>query len=99
MLVCDNCLHSFVCKYMDTMTPQDNCKCYRNRNGVIIIPGNPTNGDIIKTLFPETLIYVDTALKMVWFCIYEDKQDEDFDKHITFPLDWWNAPYKKGENK
>ena len=56
-----------------------------------------TNGDMMSAVFPKALIYVDTALKIVWFCIYDDKDDEDFDKHITFPLEWWNAPYKKGE--
>ena len=64
---------------------------------IVVIPDNATNGDMIKALFPNALIYVDTTLKKVWFCVYEDKDDEDFDKHVTFPLDWWNAPYKKGE--
>lgn len=84
---CKNCHSEHRCDLMQDFEEYDK---------VITVPDNPTNGDIIKAWFPETLIYVDTALKIVWFCIYEDKQDEDFDRHVTFPLDWWNAPYKVG---
>ena len=95
MLVCDNCLHSFVCKYMDTMTPQDKCKCYKNRNDVIIIPDNATNGDMIKAIFPGTTgTGFDAQLN------FEMHLNNEHNYHVgKFNQDWWNEPYVYKENK
>lgn len=58
----------------------------------IEIPENPTNGDMVKAIFPDTEI--------------EGIGDEGAIQSIAvsigygtsyFALDWWNAPYKKGE--
>lgn len=61
----------------------------RNPN-IIEIPDNATNGDMMKTLFKNAII-----------------EERDYGVIIfsisNLPLwyaykDWWNAPYKKGEN-
>ena len=53
------------------------------------LPDNATNGDMIKTIFPETKIYDDVYVMHIGI----GRTDMNFSK------DWWNAPYKKGENK
>lgn len=53
-----------------------------------------TNGEVIKMMFPNTTIFVDETHNVVWFELYHDKYDDDFDVDITFTLDWWNTPYK-----
>ena len=54
-----------------------------------VLPDNPTNGDMIKALFPN----------IKWF-INED--DEIFTDHktlnsnrVALTRDWWNAPYER----
>ena len=56
---------------------------------IIEIPDNATNGDMIKALFP----YCDVAEST------DGMIDVRLAKHEfnTFWKDWWNAPYKKGE--
>ena len=53
------------------------------RNG-IPLPANPTNGDVIKTMFPD-------------FCHL--KGSTDYKEIVLFELkdlkDWWNASYKE----
>ena len=55
----------------------------------IIVPKGATNGDMIKAMFPNT----------------EFKNDHDFtiwgyinngDCVARYGIDWWNAPYKRG---
>ena len=52
------------------------------------LPANPTNGDVIKTMFPD-------------FCHL--KGLTDYKEIVLFELkdlkDWWNASYKEGENE
>ena len=61
---------------------------------VIKIPDNATNGDVIKAMFPYSE------------AVYREKSDEA-DAYVTlfiddcdicqeYSLDWWNAPYKRG---
>lgn len=47
------------------------------------IPDNATNGDVIKTMFPNTSLHISERLHIVWV-----RYEEMFD--------WWNAPYQKG---
>ena len=53
---------------------------------VLTIPDNPTNGDIIKALFPNVKI-IDNGFTIEW---------RENGKFITTfdGNDWWNAPYK-----
>lgn len=53
---------------------------------VLTIPDNPTNGDMIKVLFPNVKI-VDNGFTIEW---------RENGKFITTfdGNDWWNAPYK-----
>ena len=59
----------------------------REQQTVLTIPDNPTNGDMIKALFPNK--------QFVSICstrIY----DFTTDNKIDCDLDWWNALYKRG---
>ena len=48
----------------------------------------PTNGEVIQTLFPIERIYKEEYVEVVFKGQY----------HTTdFTFDWWNAPYKKGD--
>ena len=49
----------------------------------IQLPKNATNGDIIKALFPEIALY--------------EKKHNGIE--ITFNGSFWNAPYKRSEDK
>lgn len=54
------------------------------------ISDNPTNGDVIKTMFPKAQVYVqewrDFKAVVVWFDNAQVSHD--------FTWEWWNAPYK-----
>lgn len=54
----------------------------------LTIPENPTNGDMIKALFPKGKI-----IKFQTFIRYELSDGTC----INVNDNWWNAPYKKGE--
>lgn len=58
-----------------------------NAPTVLTIPDNPTNGDMIKAMFPN---------------IYTEECDYDvfttLDEETRFTYDWWNAPYKRTEH-
>lgn len=51
----------------------------------IVIPDNVTNGDMIKAVFPNAMVY-NAGIAM----------DVEFleDEEHWFNKDWWNAPYK-----
>lgn len=55
---------------------------------IIELPKNPTNGDIIKVLFPN----------VKWFINEDDEVFTDHktlnSKRVILARDWWNAPYK-----
>lgn len=59
---------------------------------VLTIPENPTNGDMIKALFPNIEIYDSEKMESVYTGI-------PFGKYIGANVDcmreWWNAPYKE----
>ena len=58
---------------------------------VLTMPDNPTNGDMIKAVFPnfeeDVTIVSDTILleRYMSYC------------KMQFHRDWWDAPYKRGE--
>lgn len=57
-----------------------------------LIPDNATNGDVIKAIFPHYDVEIDEHKGYVR--IFYD------DFYTTYPLRWWNAPYKReGEQK
>ena len=57
----------------------------------IIIPDNATNGDMIKLLFPDTKTW--EVQRDDIHCAYISFKD--ICGIISFPLSWWNAPFKK----
>lgn len=60
----------------------------RNSN-IIAIPDNATNGDMIKALFD--IREIEEMKHCVFVTIYPNYD-------TRFIKEWWNAPYKKGEN-
>ena len=62
------------------------------RNEGITLPENATNGDVIKTMFPN-LIFTDSMV---------DGYINTIEKHLIgkdthtmyFDLNWWKAPYR-----
>ena len=50
------------------------------------IPDNATNGDVIKTMFPNTEIMITDGKVFL----------RDGTIVMLYPLTWWNAPYQKG---
>lgn len=55
----------------------------------IELPENPTNGDMIKAMFPDAEYCYSFAGTNV-FVSFGNRQEN------TFDLAWWNAPYKRG---
>ena len=53
---------------------------------VLEIPNNPTNGDMIKAIFPGELLTSITST--LWW-----------GDNMSFNRDWWNAPYKSQESE
>ena len=51
----------------------------------ILLPDNPTNGDMIKAMFPKLEVEIEGIYVTCWI---------DEHKWIEFGLDWWNASYK-----
>lgn len=65
---------------------RDSVECVlNNAPTVFTIPENPTNGDMIKAVFPNAMVY-NAGIAM----------DVEFleDEEHWFNKDWWNAPYK-----
>ena len=54
----------------------------------LTIPENPTNGDMIKALFPNQNSDNGDSVALL-----------DLDGYVinTFPKKWWNAPYERGK--
>ena len=61
---------------------------------VLTIPDNPTNGNMIKVMFPDAKISFSEGLgeKGTVFMIFNNPETI-----LIFDMDWWNAPWK--ENK
>lgn len=55
----------------------------------IEIPEGATNGDTIKTIFPNAEIYTDVINDIVDVEICEDRSE------LRCSVDWWNSPYRK----
>lgn len=53
----------------------------------IKVPDNPTNGDMIKAMFPKIEIYTDVINEIVDVEICEDSSE------LRCSIDWWNTPY------
>ena len=53
------------------------------------IPDNATNGYIMQTMFPNADIEIHNITVYVLF--------DTRNNVISFDLDWWNAPYQKGD--
>lgn len=54
----------------------------------VVLPDNPTNGDMIKAMFPNEDFHVG-----------KERGDRNvvYKGYYTFcKLDWWNLPYKRG---
>lgn len=64
----------------------------------ITIPDNPTNGDMVKALFPyiEPEFYKNLSDMHTVDIKIDDKVYGDTYNTHTFSTEWWNAPYKKG---
>lgn len=58
------------------------------------IPENPTNGDMIKALFPDIEIYDSEEMKSVYTGIPFGKY---IGANVDCMRDWWDAPYKENE--
>ena len=54
------------------------------------LPDNATNGDVIKAIFDVT------EVRQLDCCAFIDTSD---DANMRTYKEWWNAKYKKGENK
>lgn len=61
---------------------------------ILTIPDNPTNGDMIKAIFPDTEIEGNGGEGAIQSIAVNIGYGTSY-----FALDWWNAPYKKGEAK
>ena len=56
-------------------------------DGVILIPKNATNGDMIKAMFPNAKANV----------FVKEVGVKGLDTYSTFTKKWWNAPYEGGK--
>ena len=55
-----------------------------------LIPDNATNGDVIKIMFPNIEMIINTETREVSI-------DNPKNTYMNFlDLDWWNAPYERG---
>ena len=61
------------------------------RNGTILSE-NPTNGDMIKAMFPNYESRYDTEYEIITGHL-------DKTHRHNFDLDWWNAPYEGGQDE
>ena len=59
------------------------------KNGTVI-PDNPTNGDMIKMMFPTVDISTNGMFGKEGTVFVHHK-----DHIIIFDADWWNAPYRR----
>lgn len=65
---------------------------------VFIIPENPTNGDMIKALFPKGKVKHEPSIthdRMV----FSFPDGTYFGAECRFNTEWWNAPYEREENE
>ena len=86
------------CKFEENMAFDNPCFACKYGNGiedmrnpidVIEIPQGATNGDMIVDMFPDLGFEIDELYKRILVINISNYYAP------TFPLDWWNAPYKK----
>ena len=65
-------------------------------HNALIIPKGATNGDMIKAIFPNTIINIFSEAKPI---PYVSVMGENYEFNLTYPLKWWNAPYKAETEK
>lgn len=58
---------------------------------IVIEKENPTNGDVIKAMFPNVLRsnYIENDMLILYL------QDEN-ESEMVVPENWWNVPYEGG---
>ena len=81
-----------------TYIPDNGVDCYINADTVLTLPEHPTNGDMIKALFPEGRVKHEPSIthdKMV----FSFPDGTYFGAECRFNTKWWNAPYVKKEDK
>ena len=62
----------------------------------VLLKGKATNGDVIKAMFPDYVFILDEFYNSDMEVMEKEMITENAD--IRFDLNWWNEPYKKGEN-
>ena len=74
-------------------TPDNGVDCYINADTVFTLPENPTNGDMIKALFPNAEIFrrEEYGYQYVFVTI------QDMGNSWKIRGEWWDAPYRKEE--
>lgn len=79
------------------ITSEEDLFVVKANNTLIEIPNNATNGEVIRALFPQA------EVKECYKDIYEEPHLYRVYKLDIYPTEFteefWNAPYKKGENK
>ena len=60
---------------------------------VLVLPGHATNGDAIQRAFPN--VFFDSYVNQVDGVDFISMDNEE----VYFDLEWWNAPYKAGEEE
>ena len=72
------------CKVLELIINQD-----APTVNAIEIPKGATNGDMIVDMFPDLEFEIDELYKRILVINISNYYAP------TFPLDWWNAPYKR----
>ena len=75
---CEGCVHRVITEKSINEAPT-----------VLTIPKNPTNGDIIKAMFPDVEVKEKNNVYEIYFGVGTCIQ--------FFNHQWWNASYKRGE--
>ena len=68
---------------------------YETLQNGIVLPQNPTNGDMLKTVFPY--IEVKDKCNMYYSVDIENLSEDVGLNTVGFRKDWWDAPYEREE--
>lgn len=103
-LIDANKLRAIICKWLKPSVPDETemvaiddigvsvCMEIEEQPTVFTIPENPTNGDVIQAIFPDTEIEGNGSEGAIQSIAVSIGYGTSY-----FALDWWNAPYKKGD--